>query len=69
MANNLKAEAGDLPNHHPQTPAHARRAAESHLAAVRLIGQHGEAVALRVRSEGHDRGLLLHSAQADQEVA
>ena len=26
-------------------------------------------MALGIRSEGHDRGLLLHPAQADQEVA
>ena len=46
-----------------------RRAAPGDLAALRLAGQHGEAVALGGGGEGDDGRLLLHPVQAREAVA
>ena len=69
MAASEKVQAGDLRDHHTLTHAHARRAAQGDLAALRLAGQHGEAVALGGGGEGDDGRLLLHPVQAREAVA
>ena len=64
-----RVQAGELYDHCALTHAHARRAAKGDLAALRLAGQHGEAVALGGGGEGDDGRLLLHPVQARQAVA